>query len=79
MKQWCFSEEQINGILKQAEAGRAIGELCRDNGISEGTYYRWKASMVVYKSAKPNGSKNLKRRMLNSSDWWPISPWTMWP
>lgn len=38
-----FSEEQIIAILKQAEAGKAIRELCREYGISEQTYYRWKA------------------------------------
>jgi len=38
-----FTETQIIGILKEAEAGRQVGELCRQHGISQGTYYRWKA------------------------------------
>ena len=38
-----FSEEQIIGILKEAEAGVALGDLTRQHGICEGTYYRWKA------------------------------------
>ena len=38
-----FSEEQIIGILKEAEAGVALGDLTRKHGICEGTYYRWKA------------------------------------
>lgn len=38
-----FSEEQIIGILKEVEAGVALGELTRKHGICEGTYYRWKA------------------------------------
>ncbi len=38
-----FSEEQIIGILKEAEAGIAVGELTRKYGIAEGTFYRWKA------------------------------------
>jgi putative transposase len=37
------SEEQIIGILGLAEAGQAVAEVCRKLGISEGTYYRWKA------------------------------------
>ena len=37
------SEEQIIGILKQAEKGVATGDLCRQHGISEQTFYRWKA------------------------------------
>ncbi len=38
-----FSEEQIIGILKEAEAGVALGDLTRKHGTCEGTYYRWKA------------------------------------
>jgi putative transposase len=38
-----FSEEQIIGILKEADAGVALGDLTRKHGICEGTYYRWKA------------------------------------
>ena len=36
-------EEQIIAILKQGEAGLATAELCRQHGIAEQTYYRWKA------------------------------------
>ena len=43
MKRSRFNEDQIIGILKEAEAGLAIGELTRKYGISEGTLYRWKA------------------------------------
>jgi putative transposase len=38
-----FSEEQIIGVLKEAEAGIPPGELARKHGISEGTLYRWKS------------------------------------
>ena len=38
-----FSEEQILSILRLAEAGQTVAEVCRKHGISEGTYYRWKA------------------------------------
>jgi len=37
-----FSEEQIIGILKLAEAGVKLQDLCRQHGISDHTYYRWK-------------------------------------
>lgn len=38
-----FTEEQIIGVLKEAEAGLKVAELCRKHGISEPTYYNWKA------------------------------------
>ena len=43
MKGTRHSEEQIIAILKQGEAGLTAAELCRQHGISEQTYYRWKA------------------------------------
>jgi len=38
-----FTEEQIIGVLKEAEAGMKVAELCRKHGISDATYYNWKA------------------------------------
>ena len=38
-----YSEEQIVGILKEHEAGVGTEELCRRHGISQQTFYRWKA------------------------------------
>ena len=38
-----FSEEQIIGVLKEAEAGAKTGELARRHGVSEATIYNWKA------------------------------------
>ena len=43
MRKSHFSEEQIIGILKRADAGQKVADLCREQGISEGTYSRWKA------------------------------------
>jgi len=38
-----FSEEQIIGVLKEAEAGAKVLDLCRKHGISDATFYNWKA------------------------------------
>ena len=43
MKRTRFTEEQIAAILKQSEAGLKTAELCRQNCISEATFYNWKA------------------------------------
>ena len=38
-----FTEAQIIGVLKEAEAGLKVSELCRKHGIGEATFYTWKA------------------------------------
>lgn len=38
-----FTDEQMIGILKEAEAGMKVGDLCRKYGISDATFYNWKA------------------------------------
>ena len=43
MKKSRFSEEQIIGFIKQAEAGMAIKEICRKGGFSDATFYKWRA------------------------------------
>ena len=43
MKTSRFGVERIVGILKEANAGLRAGEMCRKSGISDQTYYRWKA------------------------------------
>lgn len=42
MKKSQFTEEQILGILRQVEGGRTIADVCREHGISDATYHRWK-------------------------------------
>ncbi len=43
MKRSKYSEEQIVNILKEADAGIKIPDLCRKYGFSDATYYNWKA------------------------------------
>jgi len=43
MKRSRFSESQIVAILKEADAGLKVAEICRKHGISQPTYYNWKS------------------------------------
>jgi putative transposase len=43
MKKSRYTEEQIIGFLKQAEAGMPLKELCRKGGFSDGAFYKWRA------------------------------------
>jgi putative transposase len=43
MRKSKYTEEQIIGFLKQAEAGMAVAEICRQGGFSDATFYQWRA------------------------------------
>ena len=43
MKTGRYSDAQIMGILKQAESGVPISELCREHGMSNASFYKWRA------------------------------------
>ena len=58
MKRKRFSVEQITSILKQAELGTPIVELCRIHGVSEQSYYRWKK---IYGGMEPSEARELKQ------------------
>lgn len=57
MKRSRFSEEQIIAILKEHEAGSKTADICRRHGISNATFYKWKAK---YGGMEVSEAKRLK-------------------
>src|ERR1700761_8642251 len=57
MKKVRFTETQIISILKQQEAGLSVKDLAREHGISEATFYNWKAK---YGGMEANEVKRMK-------------------
>jgi putative transposase len=58
MKRSKFTEAQIAFILRQAEEGTAVAEVCRKSGISEATFYAWRKK---YAGLMPSEMKRLRQ------------------
>ena len=68
-----YSEKQIVGILKQAEQGMPVADLCREHGISSASFYKWRSryggmdsSMISDMKALTEENKRLKRMYAES-------------
>lgn len=60
------TEEQIISILKQAAAGMKVGDVCREHGISDATYYKWKSKyhgMEVHEAKRLRHLEDENRRL----------------
>ena len=57
MKKFRYSETQIVRILKEVESGKLVKDTCREYGISDATYYNWKAK---YGGLEASDVKRLK-------------------
>lgn len=58
MKKKRFSVEQITAVLQQVSGGMPVGDVCRQVGISEQTFYRWKKE---YAGMLPSEARELKQ------------------
>jgi putative transposase len=57
MRKRRFTEQQIIKVLKQVEGGRSVQDVCREYGVSQATYYNWKAK---YGGMEASDIKRLK-------------------
>lgn len=69
MKKSKFSESQIVGILKEGESGVPVAQVLRQHGISQATYYKWKAkyggaSMAELKRLRELEAENAKLKRM---------------
>ena len=74
MKQSKYSDAQVMGILKQAENGVPVTELCREHGMSSAAFYRWRAkfggmdaSLMARMKALDEENKRLKKMYAEKS------------
>ena len=58
MKRSKFSDQQIAFVLRQAEEGTAVAEVCRKAGVSEATFYKWRKK---FGGLMPSEMKRLKQ------------------
>lgn len=66
MRKGRFSEEKIIRILEQVEGGASVQDVCREHGMAEGTYYRWKSKfggMTVNESRRMRELEAENRRL----------------
>jgi len=66
MRKTRFTEAQIIGILREHEAGAATADVCRKNGVSSATFYKWKAKyggLDVSEAKRPRSLEDENRRL----------------
>ncbi len=61
MRQSRFSEERIVGIIQEYAAGAKVSELCRRHGMSDATFYKWKAKYGGMQVCEVRRLKDLER------------------
>ncbi len=65
MKKTRFTEAQIASILKMADSGIKVDDICRQHGISNATYYNWKSKYGCMVNKDINRIKQLEEENIN--------------
>jgi transposase len=76
MKRIRFTEEQIIGVLREAEAGTKTADLARKHGVSEATLYNWKAKYGGLEVSEAKRLRAWRTRTDASSGCWRTRCWT---
>lgn len=76
MRKSRYTEEQIIGFIRQAEAGLSIKELCRKGGFSDATFYKWRAKYGGMECPMPGDCVIWRPRTTSSRSCWPKLTWT---
>jgi putative transposase len=63
MKRTRFTETQIVAVLKEADSGVPVKDLCRKHGISDATYYNWKSKYGGMEASDLKKLKDLEREL----------------
>lgn len=63
MKKTRFTETQIVGVLKEADSGVPVKDLCRKHGISDATYYNWRSKYGGMDASDLKRMKELEREL----------------
>lgn len=73
MRKARFTEHQIIAVLKSVEAGRTVKDVCREAGISEASYYNWKAKFGGMEASDIKKMKDLEDEIVVLNRCLPIS------
>ena len=63
MRKSKFSESQIIKILSQQESGQSVSDICREHGISQGTFYSWKSKYSGMEVSQLQQMKEMEKEL----------------